>query len=167
MLGHAALALLSVPPADMHLDAARLRVRESLLHDRVERARRSTTASRTGPAPRSIPFASRVRCLVALGACWRRTALGPGLLAAGPASNSTLLSIVSARASFVVISGSSDGAGQVDLRLQTWTRTVALIKEHHALRAAIAGSTLAPSVYACDRFAVELSRAGFCGDRFS
>ena len=41
----------------------------------------------TGPAPRSIPFASRVRCLVALGACRRRTALGPGLLAAGPASD--------------------------------------------------------------------------------
>src|SRR5215213_10400285 len=100
MLGHAALALLSVPPADMHLDAARLRVRESLLHDRVERARRSTTASRTGPAPQSIPFASRVRCLVALGACRRRTALGPGLLAAGPASNQTLLLIGSARASF-------------------------------------------------------------------
>jgi hypothetical protein len=68
------------------------------------RGRRSPTASRTGPAPRSIPFASRVRCLVALGACRRRTALGPGLLAAGRASNSTLLSNVSARASFVVIS---------------------------------------------------------------
>src|SRR5215213_2657977 len=104
MLGHAALALLSVPPADMHLDAARLRVRESLLHDRVERARRSTTTSRPGPAPRSIPFASRVRCLVALGACRRRTALGPGLLAAGPVSNSTLLSIVPAQASFVAMS---------------------------------------------------------------
>ena len=61
------------------------------------RGRRSTRASRTGPAPRSIPFASRVRCLVALGACWRRTALGPGLLAAGPASGYTLLSITSAR----------------------------------------------------------------------
>ena len=56
--------------------------------------------SYTGPAPQSIPFASRVRCLVALGACRRRTALGPGLLAAGPASNPTLLSIGSARASF-------------------------------------------------------------------
>jgi hypothetical protein len=62
------------------------------------RGRHSTTASRTGPAPRSIPFASRVRCLAALGACRRRTALGPGLLAAGPASNFTLLSNVSARA---------------------------------------------------------------------
>ncbi len=30
-----------------------------------------------GPAPQSIPFASRVRCLVALSACRRRTALGP------------------------------------------------------------------------------------------
>ncbi len=37
-------------------------------------------------APQSIPFASRVRCLGALGAGWRSTALGPGLLAAGPAS---------------------------------------------------------------------------------
>ena len=37
-------------------------------------------------APQSIPFASRVRCLVALGACRRGTALGRGLLAAGPAS---------------------------------------------------------------------------------
>src|SRR5919109_3930935 len=50
-------------------------------------------APETRPAPQSIPFASRVRYLVALGACRRRTALGPGLLAAGPASNSTLLSI--------------------------------------------------------------------------
>src|SRR5688572_20333626 len=33
--------------------------------------------SETGPAPQSIPFASRVRCLVALGAGRRRTALGP------------------------------------------------------------------------------------------
>jgi hypothetical protein len=56
--------------------------------------------SDTGPAPQSIPFASRVRCLVALGACRRGTALRPGLLAAGPASNSILLSIGSARASF-------------------------------------------------------------------
>ena len=48
---------------------------------------------RTGPAV--IPFASRVRYLAALGACRRRTALGPRLLAAGPASNSTLLSIES------------------------------------------------------------------------
>src|SRR5829696_2001176 len=61
--------------------------------------------SKTGPAPQSIPFASRVRCLVALSACRRRTALGPELLAAGPASNSTLLSIGSPRAT-------SHGAGQ-------------------------------------------------------
>src|SRR3954466_89819 len=33
--------------------------------------------SETGPAPQSIPFASRVRCLVALSAGRRRTALGP------------------------------------------------------------------------------------------
>jgi hypothetical protein len=33
--------------------------------------------SDTGPAPQSIPFASRVRCLVALGACRRTTALRP------------------------------------------------------------------------------------------
>lgn len=50
------------------------------------------SGSDTRPAPQSIPFASRVRCLVALGACRRRTALGPGLLAAGPASHSILLS---------------------------------------------------------------------------
>src|SRR5687767_12758216 len=56
--------------------------------------------SETGPAPQSIPFASRVRCLVALGAGRRGTALGPGLLAVGPASNSTLLSIEPARATF-------------------------------------------------------------------
>jgi hypothetical protein len=40
----------------------------------------------TRPAPQSIPFASRVRCLAAQSACRRRTALGPRLLAAGPAS---------------------------------------------------------------------------------
>jgi EAL domain-containing protein (putative c-di-GMP-specific phosphodiesterase class I) len=55
--------------------------------------------SSTGPAPQSIPFASRVRCLVAPGTCRRRTALGPELLAAGPASHSSLLSIGSSRAS--------------------------------------------------------------------
>jgi hypothetical protein len=52
--------------------------------------------SDTRPAPQSIPFALRVRCLVAPGACRRSTALRPGLLAAGPASHSTLLSIVGA-----------------------------------------------------------------------
>jgi hypothetical protein len=43
--------------------------------------------SDTGPAPQSIPFASRVRCLVALRAYRRKTALRLGVLAAGPASN--------------------------------------------------------------------------------
>src|SRR3954468_7547729 len=52
--------------------------------------------------PESKQQASRVRCLVALGAYRRRTALRPELLAAGPASNSTLLSIASARASFAI-----------------------------------------------------------------
>src|SRR5829696_3847125 len=64
--------------------------------------------SKTGPAPQSIPFASRVRCLVALSACRRRTALGPELLAAGPASNSTLLSIGSPRANFAARSARSE-----------------------------------------------------------
>jgi hypothetical protein len=54
--------------------------------------RRRLSRSDTGPAPQSIPFASRVCCLVALGARRRTTALRPGLLAAGPASSSTLLS---------------------------------------------------------------------------
>ena len=42
--------------------------------------------SRRTLAPQSIPFAARVRCLGALGAVRRRTALRPELLAAGPAS---------------------------------------------------------------------------------
>jgi len=37
-----------------------------------------------------------------------------------------------------------------------WTRTVALVREHAALRAAIGGNV--PSVYACRRFAVKLRR---------
>src|SRR5881227_817580 len=37
--------------------------------------------------------------------------------------------------------------------IPTWTRTVALIEEHAALRDAIGGS---PSVYACYRFATKL-----------
>jgi hypothetical protein len=41
----------------------------------------------------------------------------------------------------------------------TWTRAVALVKEHHALRAAIAGSTPVPSMYACYRFTAKLSCA--------
>ena len=69
--------------------------------------------SNTGPAPQSIPFASRVRRLVALGAYRRRTALRPELLAAGPASNSTLLSIGSARASFAACFAGSSMADNV------------------------------------------------------
>ena len=38
----------------------------------------------------------------------------------------------------------------------TWTRTVALVTEHTSLRAAIAGPTRMPSVYACYRFAAKL-----------
>jgi hypothetical protein len=52
----------------------------------IELLPRGVAAPPRALAPQSIPFASRVRCLVALGACRRRTALGPGLLAAGPAS---------------------------------------------------------------------------------
>ena len=44
----------------------------STFHSSDDRSRRS------GPAPQSIPFASRVRCLVAVAARRRRTALGPG-----------------------------------------------------------------------------------------
>jgi hypothetical protein len=43
----------------------------------------------------------------------------------------------------------------------TWTRTVALAREHGALRAAISGSTPdVPSVYACYRFATKLRQYG-------
>jgi hypothetical protein len=38
----------------------------------------------------------------------------------------------------------------------TWTRTVALVAEHAALRCAVAGDGPAPSVYACYRFAAKL-----------
>lgn len=38
----------------------------------------------------------------------------------------------------------------------TWTRTVALVREHAALRAAIAGSGDMPSVHACYRFTAKL-----------
>jgi NAD(P)-dependent dehydrogenase (short-subunit alcohol dehydrogenase family) len=55
---------------------------------------------RYGTGPTVDPVAPRVRCLAARSACRRRTALGPGLLAAGPASKPVLLSIGSARASF-------------------------------------------------------------------
>jgi Transposase DDE domain len=42
--------------------------------------------------------------------------------------------------------------------IPTWTRTVALAREHAALREAIGGAT--PSVYACYRFATKLRRYG-------
>src|SRR3954463_14203389 len=38
----------------------------------------------------------------------------------------------------------------------TWTRVVALVTEHPALRAAITGGTPVPSLYACYRFAAKL-----------
>ena len=38
----------------------------------------------------------------------------------------------------------------------TWTRLVALVTEHPALRAAISGGTPVPSVYACYRFTAKL-----------
>jgi hypothetical protein len=47
----------------------------------------------------------------------------------------------------------------------TWTRTVALVNEHHALRAAIAVSTPVPSVYACYRFTAKLRAYGDMLDR--
>ena len=42
--------------------------------------------------------------------------------------------------------------------IPTWTRTVALVREHSALRAAVVGSLSSdvPSVYACYRFAAKL-----------
>src|SRR5207247_4106600 len=40
--------------------------------------------------------------------------------------------------------------------IPTWTRTVALVNEHDALRYAIAGDDPAPSVYACYRFTAKL-----------
>jgi hypothetical protein len=43
----------------------------------------------------------------------------------------------------------------------TWTRTVALVREYRALRAAVCGSTPdLPSVYACYRFATKLRQYG-------
>ena len=43
----------------------------------------------------------------------------------------------------------------------TWTRTVALVREHAALRTAIvAGSGDVPSVYACYRFTAKLRTYG-------
>jgi hypothetical protein len=43
--------------------------------------------------------------------------------------------------------------------IPTWTRTVALVREHSALRAAL-GSDECPSVYACYRFAAKLRAYG-------
>jgi hypothetical protein len=40
--------------------------------------------------------------------------------------------------------------------IPTWTRTVALVREHAALRAAIVPAGEAPSVYACYRFTAKL-----------
>jgi hypothetical protein len=40
--------------------------------------------------------------------------------------------------------------------IPTWTRTVALVREHAALRLAIAADGEVPSVYACYRFAAKL-----------
>ena len=42
--------------------------------------------------------------------------------------------------------------------IPTWTRTVALVREHSALRAAVVGSLSSdvPSVYACYRFTAKL-----------
>jgi len=42
----------------------------------------------------------------------------------------------------------------------TWTRTVALVREHGALRVAITGGTPVPSVYACYRFTAKLRTYG-------
>jgi len=45
--------------------------------------------------------------------------------------------------------------------IPTWTRTVALVREHEALRAAITqGSGDVPSVYACYRFTAKLRLYG-------
>jgi hypothetical protein len=47
----------------------------------------------------------------------------------------------------------------------TWTRTVALVREHEALHAAVAGSGDVPSVYACYRFTTKLRANGDMLDR--
>jgi hypothetical protein len=49
----------------------------------------------------------------------------------------------------------------------TWTRTVALVREHAALRAAVVGSLSSdvPSVYACFRFTAKLRTYGDMLDR--
>lgn len=46
--------------------------------------------------------------------------------------------------------------------IPTWTRTVALVREHTALRATIAGDGGVPSVYAVYRFAAKLRRSSRC-----
>jgi hypothetical protein len=47
----------------------------------------------------------------------------------------------------------------------TWTKTVALVREHDALRRAVAGSGDVPSVYACYRFTAKLRTYGDMLDR--
>ncbi len=42
--------------------------------------------------------------------------------------------------------------------IPTWTRTVALVREHAALREAVAGDGEVPSVYACYRFTAKLRK---------
>jgi hypothetical protein len=42
----------------------------------------------------------------------------------------------------------------------TWTRLVALVTEHAALRATATGSTPTPTIYACDRFTAKLRANG-------
>ena len=42
----------------------------------------------------------------------------------------------------------------------TWTRLVALITEHAAMRATVTGSTPMPTVYACYRFTAKLRANG-------
>ncbi len=48
----------------------------------------------------------------------------------------------------------------------TWTRTVALVPEHAALRAVITTVPTVPSVYACYRFTAKLRLYGDMLDRY-
>jgi len=52
--------------------------------------------------------------------------------------------------------------------IPTWTKTVALVREHPALRLAIVkwGEDV-PSVYACYRFTAKLRRTATCSTRAS